>query len=100
MQNLRAEIERRYGTVHQFCKRHPTLNRATVYMLLAGTYGGNRERQAKRIKAALSGEDGERQVFEAIKRTACARCHVKGRCQRCDDLFTAQARAAMGVFSS
>jgi len=100
MQHLQAEIERRFGTVHRFCREHPELNRATVYMLLAGTYGGNTERQAERIRDALGDNRKEKQVFEAIKQAACARCHFGQPCSRCDSLFKTQTDAAMKVFSS
>ena len=100
MRNLRAEIESRFGTVHRFCKLRPSLNRATVYMILAGTYGGNRERQERRIMNALDGRDDAKAVMEAIKRVACDRCPHTGQCSRCDKLFEAQAKAAMDVFSS
>jgi hypothetical protein len=94
---LRSEILTRFRTVHQFCRRmRGTLNRATVYMLLAGTYGGDVARQARRFRAALEGRIGpEERAFQAIKETACARCRVRGSCARCDDLFRAQAQAAV-----
>jgi hypothetical protein len=96
---LRREIEARFVTVHRFCRARPELNRSTVYMVLAGTYGGDRERQAKRIRAALDDAPGgrEERLFLVIKGAACARCTVPGRCARCDELFRAQARAAVEV---
>lgn len=94
---LRREITARFRTVHQFCRRmRGTLNRATVYMLLAGTYGGDVARQVRRVRAALEGRTGpEARVFQAIKETACGRCNVRGSCVRCDELFRAQAKAAV-----
>lgn len=97
MPSLKAEIEQRHGSTHRFCKLHPELNRATVYMVLAGTYGGNVPRQEKRIRQALEGGGGESLIYAAIKRIACGRCNVSGHCNRCDSLFRAQAAAVMEV---
>lgn len=99
---LRREIVARYRTVHRFCRAmRGVVNRATVYMILAGTYGGDVARQAARIREALEGRSGpEARMFEAIKRTACSRCPTRGACRRCDDLFRAQARAALEVVLS
>jgi hypothetical protein len=94
---LRAEIESHFRSIHAFCRQRPTLNKATVYMVLAGTYPGNTPRQAERIRRALSGRDAETRIFEAIKRVACARCTVSGKCNRCDALFRAQAKAVLDV---
>jgi hypothetical protein len=88
----------RYGTVHRFCRRHKgRLNRSTVYMVLAGTYPGSKAAQALRIAEALGLAQGqEARVLAAIKGVACARCSVKARpCGRCDELFKAQAAAAL-----
>lgn len=99
MHSLRSEITARFGSVHRFCRLHPFLNRSTVYMVLAGKYGGDIERQTRRIRDALEGQDDEKRIMETIKATACARCNVPGKCSRCDDLFTAQAKAVMEIFS-
>lgn len=101
-ETLRAAIVRRFGSVHQFCRRHKgRLNRATVYMVLAGKYPGDVPRQAQRIMEALGLAKGqEAQVMEAIKQVACQRCAVTARpCGRCDDLFRSQAVAASRIFS-
>lgn len=100
---LREAIEQRYGTVHKFCRRHKDrLNRATVYMILAGKYPGNVATQTRRILEALGLARGrEDELHEAIKGVACARCSVQRRpCDRCDALFRAQAAAAMRVLIS
>ncbi len=100
---LREAIVRRYGSVHRFCRRHKDrLNRATVYMLLAGKYPGDIERQARRIMEAMGLAKGqEEQAMEAIKHTACQRCSVTARpCGRCDELFRSQAQAVTRVFLS
>lgn len=100
MQSLRSEIEARFGSVHRFCRLHPALSRTTVYQVLTGKYGGNTDRQVKRIRDVLNEIGNERQIMVTIKKTACARCNVKGDCNRCDDLFQAQAKAVSELFSS
>ncbi len=93
---LRAAIERDYGSIHQFCRRRRDLNRSTVYMVLAGRYPGNVARQVRRIEAALAGGGLEGAVMAAVKSVACAKCAVRRPgCARCDDLYRAQARAAV-----
>jgi len=99
MHNLRTDIETRFGSVHRFCRLHPFLNRSTVYMVLAGNYGGDIEQQTQRIRDALEGQNDEKRIMETIKATACARCSVSGKCNRCDDLFRAQAKAVTQLFS-
>tara|TARA_Y100001954_G_scaffold239591_1_gene316142 strand:- start:12550 stop:12852 length:303 start_codon:yes stop_codon:yes gene_type:complete len=100
MHNLRTEIEERFGSVHKFCRLHPSLNRATVYQVLAGKYGGNIQRQLQRICDVLEENSDERRVMEAIKATACARCNVTSECHRCDKLFQEQAKAVTRLFSN
>jgi hypothetical protein len=102
-ETLRAAIVQRYGSVHQFCRRHKNrLNRATVYMVLKGKYPGDVPRQAYRIMEALGLAKGqEEQVLDAIKAVACARCAVTATpCTRCDGLFRAQAAAALRILIS
>lgn len=96
LDELKERIEARHGTVYRFCRKHRELNRATVYMVLRGRYGGNLTRQLRRIRAALDGEVSmEDRAFAAIRRAACARCATvrKDDCTRCNELFRAQARA-------
>ena len=96
---LKAAIEERHGSVHQFCRRRrESLNRSTVYMVLAGVYPGNVERQVRRIQAALAGGGLEGAVMAAVKEAACATCAARRPgCNRCDDLYRAQAQAAMAA---
>ena len=58
--SLRARILASYVSVHAFCRAHPELKRATVYMVLAGTYPGRIDTQVAKIRAALSGAAPER----------------------------------------
>ena len=83
---LRARILDRYVSVHAFCRAHPELKRATVYMVLSGKYPGKADMQIARIRAALaesaSGESAEiripRVTGEALAATLqeirCAHC--------------------------
>lgn len=100
MYSLQTEVKQRFGTIHRFCKQHPELNRSTVYMMFAGTYGGNKERQEDRIRMALNGESDTTRTFQAIKGVACAKCAVRGECSRCDALFEDQAREVQKLFSN
>mgnify|MGYP000294842209 CR=1 FL=1 len=100
MHSLRSEIMSRFGSVHKFCRLHSALSRSTVYQILAGQYGGNVERQIQRIQDALNGAGREQRIMATIKATACARCSVTGKCDRCDDLFRAQAQAVLEIISS
>ena len=51
---LRAEVLARYASVYAFCRAHPELKRATVYLVLSGRYLGKWSFQAARIRAALA----------------------------------------------
>lgn len=96
---LRADVERQYGTVYQFCRANG-LPRGTTYQVLRGVYAGDMQRQLARIRAALDQQDqAEVLAMQALKRVACARCTRRGPCGRCDDLFRAQARAVMKTIS-
>lgn len=55
VEGLRAQVLDRYASVHAFCRAHPELKRATIYLVLSGRYPGNWGAQAARIRAALAG---------------------------------------------
>lgn len=97
VEELRARVLDRYASVHAFCRAHPELKRATVYLVLSGRYPGNRSVQAARIRAALAGEraaletsapkmTGE-DVAEALRKIRCAHCRRLDRreCRACRD---------------
>ena len=83
---LRARILASYVSVHAFCRAHPELKRATVYMVLAGTYPGRIDTQVAKIRAALSGAAPERNpavplprvtgedLTAALQEIRCAHC--------------------------
>lgn len=54
IETLKAEILKRYASVHVFCKAHPELSRSSVYLALSGKYPGNADRQEARIRTALA----------------------------------------------
>ena len=67
-------------------------------MVLRGVYAGNTARQIERIENALNERRPEEQIFTAIKQVACSRCSVTAmQCNKCDRLFTAQAKAVLEV---
>ena len=91
---LRARILERHASVHAFCRAHPELKRATVYLVLSGNYPGNWIEQAAKIETALDGAkavekrsaedtsrsghhlpqvDGE-SVVKALQTIRCAHC--------------------------
>ncbi len=93
---LGADVRARYGTPHRFC-RETGLTRSMVYGVLSGKYGGNVERQAARIAAALGRGGGRADALAArLLEVACGRCKVRGkkkgrRCKVCRELAREQA---------
>lgn len=82
---LRAQVLDRYVSVHAFCRAHPELKRATVYLVLSGRYPGQTSTQAAKIKAALSTPAEvkqtvpvlsitEKSVAEMLQNIRCAHC--------------------------
>lgn len=55
LDELRARIVERHGSLHAFCKAHPELKRSSVYLVMSGRYPGRSENQIIRIEAALEG---------------------------------------------
>lgn len=55
LDELRARIVERYGSLHAFCKAHLELKRSSVYLVMSGRYPGRSENQIIRIEAALEG---------------------------------------------
>lgn len=105
IERLRTEVERRFGTIHRFC-RATGLQRSTTYQVLGGRYPGNLVARLAAIRAALTGaepqepvfppEQAEETIFQALGQVACARCkRPDGRkCRGCRNLWREQARAA------
>lgn len=81
---LRALVLERYTSIYAFCRAHPELKRATVYLVLSGRYPGKWSFQAARIRAALTGA-GEKPEAPApgVTREAVAETLQKIRCKHC-----------------
>lgn len=99
-EELNAAVRDQYGTPHRFC-RETGLTRSMVYAVLSGKYGGNSERQAERISAALGQGSGRAGALAArLLDVACKRCKVRGkkksrRCRACRELAGEQAAALL-----
>lgn len=100
--DLKAAILARYPSVHAFCKHHPELSRASVYLLLSGKYPGKGDRQARRIRSALEGSPEEHteilkrspeQLDEMLQQIRCANCRRLNRreCMACRDQTAREA---------
>lgn len=57
IRELKAEILGSFASIHAFCKAHPELPRASVYLLLSGKYPGNGQRQIARIHNVLTNNE-------------------------------------------
>ena len=82
---LRAQVLDRYVSVHAFCRAHPELKRATVYLVLSGRYPGKWSDQAARIREALVGTREVPERPETLQEIRCARCRRLDRrdCSAC-----------------
>lgn len=101
VEELRARVLERYVSVHAFCRAHPGLKRATVYLVLSGRYPGRVGGQAAKIRAALAGPAENKEglpapgmmrptradVAETLQRIRCAHCRRLDRrdCTACRD---------------
>lgn len=82
MEELRAAVLKQYRSVHAFCRAHPELKRATVYLVLAGRYPGNSSRQEGRIYSALTGVQPER-TLDAVSAEEIAAVVQADKCNNC-----------------
>lgn len=111
IKKLKESILEHHASIHAFCKAHPELSRASVYLLLSGKYPGKWNRQADRIRAALSpAAPGEQQktpsppvsmklMAESLQRVRCGNCRRLNRreCMACRDQT---AKEASQLFST
>ena len=98
VERLRGQVLDRYVSVHAFCRAHPELKRATVYLVLAGKYPGKWSAQAEKIRAALGEGTPEETPFlpgvtresltENLQDIRCAHCRRLDRrdCTACREL--------------
>ena len=100
---LRARVLARWPSLHAFCRAHPELTRSTVYMVLAGQYPGNMDRQLAVIERALDAPPQKEDtppppsaavMAEALQRIRCGECRKYGRrqCPRCRTRTEKEAR--------
>ena len=108
VRELKAGILGQYRSVHAFCKAHPEIPRATVYLLLSGKYPASCQRQIARIEKTLNNEivkeiDAKPPVTapvfcETLQAVRCANCRRLNRreCLACRDATT---REGLELFS-
>lgn len=105
---LRGQVLERYASVYAFCRAHPELKRATVYLVLSGKYPGKWSFQAARIRAALTGAEEipevpapgvTREVLaETLQNIRCAHCRRLDRreCMACRDQTEREGKELFG----
>lgn len=104
LDELKAEIRKRYTTPHAFCRSNPEVKRSTVYMILSGKYPGDAAKQIERIRAALAGKEAKpaarpvltaAEVYTVLQETKCAHCRKldKRGCPECRTLTVKEAHA-------
>lgn len=89
---LRHEIIEKYGSIHNFCKLNENLTRATVYLVFAGKYAGNMQKQLDRIEKALDNSKivqkkvsiGQQEIIDVLQTAKCANCRLlRPNCSEC-----------------
>ena len=83
---LKKAILARYQSIHAFCRAHPELKRATVYLVLSGRYPGRWNEQAAKIQAALS-EAGECPRSQNVTSEVIEALLQEIRCSHCRRLY-------------
>lgn len=98
LDELRARIVERHGSLHAFCKAHPELKRSSVYLVMSGRYPGRSENQIIRIEAALEGNAcaaraglasapsmSAEDMADALQEIRCSNCRLLDRrnCLEC-----------------
>ena len=103
LETIKKAIRERLGTIHAFCRAHPELKRATVYLVLSGRYPGNQDRQATKIEAALTGATealrpeviSAEEAYTVLQNAKCAHCRRldKRGCSECNRQTEREAEA-------
>ena len=80
---LRAQVLERYTSIYAFCRAHPELKRATVYLVLSGRYPGKWSFQAEAPAPGVTREA----VAETLQKIRCKHCRRLDRreCMACRD---------------
>ena len=79
---LKDAVLARYRSVYAFCRAHPEIKRATVYLVLSGRYPGKWNEQAAKIQAALS-EAGESPRAQEVTPDVVGKALQEIRCSHC-----------------
>lgn len=102
---VQKAIKERYRTPHRFNRRNPEIKRSTLYLILAGKYPGNIEKQLYRIESCLANiqETPEKQhltlsakdAYTVLQATKCANCRKldKKMCSECNTQTMREAQA-------
>lgn len=105
LDKLREAVLARHRTVHAFCRAKPELKRSTVYLLLAGKYPGNVDRQLAKIANVLTGEAEPEEprpaitageAYTVLQEAKCAHCRRLDK-RACADCNTQTAREAQAL---
>lgn len=108
-EKLKAEILARHASVHAFCKAHPELARATVYLVLSGKYPGSWTTQAAKIRKALAADNGEtitivapqmarEEIAPVLQEIRCGHCRRLDR-RACPDCRRQTEKEALELYS-
>ena len=105
MDDLRLKVLERYSSVHAFCRSHPELKRATVYLVLSGRYPGRVDVQAQKIREAITPPTAqdvspvirtgvtEDRLSGKLQTIRCSHCRkIKKDCLLCRDQTTKEAK--------
>lgn len=109
IKKLKAEVLERHASIHAFCKAHPELSRATVYLVLSGKYPGNLNMQAAKIRAALSGDKPDNiagktpdilreDIAPVLQEIRCGHCRRLDR-RSCPDCRRQTEKEALELYS-
>lgn len=108
VEELRSEVLARYASVHAFCRAHPEVKRATVYLVLSGRYPGKWNEQAARIRTALAGAEAAAEtsapgttaeaVAETLQKIRCGHCRRLDRreCVSCREQTEREGKELFG----
>lgn len=105
-EELRQKITEKYGSLHNFCKLHKNLTRATVYLVFSGKYAGNMQKQLMRIENVLSNSSEENpkkfslkeeEIAEVLQKTKCSNCRLLH--PNCPDCKRKSITEAQAVFA-
>lgn len=111
LDELRARIVERHGSLHAFCKAHPELKRSSVYLVMSGRYPGRSENQIIRIEAALEGNIhtalaglasappmSAKDMADALQEIRCNNCRLLDR-RNCLECRTRTRREAEELYA-